>query len=338
MPEHDKLPLPSPDDRQVYDVVAMKYAYPTLAVSVEIGLYPYLAQQPRSLAEIGDHLQLGSRAVEAIVATVAAMGFLTVESDGRFALTPVARTYLLPGSDYFRADLAHSNSPDVAVLRRAVQLADEPPQPFAVNIEALEPEHLESFMGVIHGMTVPAACGLAEQPVFRGVAKLLDVAGGTGSLSIAIARRHPDIRCTIMDLQPVCEIARRHVRAQGFQRQIDVVTGDMFQDSWPPGFDCMLFGNIFHDWDPQSCQALASQAFEELEPGGTLCLHEMLLDEAKDGPLTVALTSIAMLLHEKGKQFTKSELQRLLSDSGFTEIEFAASFGYYWLVTATKPS
>ncbi len=65
-------------------------------------------------------------------------------------------------------------------------------------------------------------------------------------------------------------------------------------------------------------------------------MHEMLLNEQKDGPLTVALCSVAMLLHEKGKQFTAIELESLLTDTGFCDFQVTQSFGYYSLVTATK--
>jgi len=62
----------------------------------------------------------------------------------------------------------------------------------------------------------------------------------------------------------------------------------------------------------------------------------MLLNERKDGPLTVACFSIAMLLHEKGKQFTASELEELLAEAGFNNFRATPTFGYYSLVTATK--
>jgi len=199
------------------------------------------------------------------------------------------------------------------------------------------PDHdVQAFIEIMHAMTLPAASRLAEQPVFDRIRRLLDVAGGSGSLSLAIASRHPEVRCTVMDLKPVCRIAERHVRDRGLSDQITVTARDMFKNPWLSGFDGLLFGNIFHDWDLESCGFLARRAFDALEPGGTICLHEMLLNEKKDGPLTVALCPVAMLLHEKGKQFTPSELETLLADAGFRNIQVTRSFGYYSLVTAAK--
>ncbi len=331
----DALVTPPIDDRKLYDVIATKHALPSLVVAVEIGLFELLAKRPRTTDEIAEELNIQPRAAAAIVCVVASLGFLSSHEDDCFRLTQVAQTYLLADSEYYRAGLERYDSPELHQLRRAIR-AHDPVQPFAVKMGDLPDEEIESFIATMHAMTVPAASSLSEQPVFDRINRLLDVGGGSGSLCMAIATRRSDIRCTIMDLAPVCKIAQKNTKAHGLQRQIETLTGDMFQDPWPGDFDGVLFGNIFHDWDLKSCRFLARQAFDALEPGGVICLHEMLLNERRDGPLTVACFSITMLLHEKGKQFTADELEDLLSGAGFNDFQVTPTFGYYSLVTATK--
>jgi len=125
MPSRDTSRSPPIDDSAVYDAIARRYAFPTLAMSVEVGLYEHLANQPRAIPEIADELQLSHRAAEALVTVVTAMGFLEVGEDGRFRPTPVARTYLLPDSPFYRRDLAHSMSSEVETLRLAIKSGDE---------------------------------------------------------------------------------------------------------------------------------------------------------------------------------------------------------------------
>ena len=330
------LQVPTVDDKAIYDAYATRFVFPTLMVSVEIGLYEHLGRGPCSVPDVAEALGLSVRATEAVVAVVAALGFLESDGSGRFGLTPQGETYLCGASPFFRRDLPHFESPVADTLRRAIRASDVPVQPLAVQIAELPSERVRAFMEVMHAMTLPAAAGLAEQSVFQRIHKLLDVAGGTGSLSLALASRHPKLECAVMDLAPVCTIAREQIARRGLSDRVHVVTANMFEDSWPTGFDGLLFGNIFHDWDLESCRRLARRAFETLPPGGTICLHEMLLSEAKDGPLTVACFSIAMLLHEKGKQFTATELQQLLAEAGFIEFRATPSYGYYSLVTAKK--
>ena len=74
--QNQTIPFPTPaiDDRPVYDVVATKYAFPTLAMSVEIGLFEQFAHRTRTIPEIAGHLQLSQRAAEALISVAAAMG------------------------------------------------------------------------------------------------------------------------------------------------------------------------------------------------------------------------------------------------------------------------
>ena len=82
---------------------------------------------------------------------------------------------------------------------------------------------------------------------------------------------------------------------------------------------------------------MAKKSFDALRPGGWVCLHEMLLNESKDGPLVTACMSIAMILHERGKQYTSTELSSILTAVGFSDFKVTSVFGYYSLVTARKP-
>ena len=51
----------------------------------------------------------------------------------------------------------------------------------------------------------------------------------------------------------------------------------------------------------------------------------------------MACFSVAMLLHENGKQYTLSELEEMLATAGFAGFESAVSHGYYHLISARKP-
>ena len=70
------LPSPPVDDRAIYDAFTSRFIFPTLAISVEIGLYELLHREPLRLPEVADALGLDHRATEAVVAVVAALGFL----------------------------------------------------------------------------------------------------------------------------------------------------------------------------------------------------------------------------------------------------------------------
>jgi cyclopropane fatty-acyl-phospholipid synthase-like methyltransferase len=189
----------------------------------------------------------------------------------------------------------------------------------------------------MHSHSFTAAMAVVRRGNFEGVKRLLDAAGGSGSFCIAFALRHPETRFTILELPPVAELAKQYVARYGLQDQIDVYAADMLRDPWPSGYDAVFFSDIFHDWERESCIYLARRSFEILPPGGRIYIHEMLLEDTKDGPLTTASYAIAMLVTTKGKQFTAGELVDLLTECGFVDVTVIPTYSYYSLVSARKP-
>ena len=129
---------------------------------------------------------------------------------------------------------------------------------------------------------------------------------------------------------------RAYIERAGCGSRVDTYPFNMFQDAWPTGYDGVFFSNVFHDWDPQRRDDLARRAFTALPIGGRIFLHEMLLHDTADGPLPAALFSV-MMLGTRGKQFSVPELDALLGHAGFVDTHATPSYGYYSLVTATKP-
>jgi cyclopropane fatty-acyl-phospholipid synthase-like methyltransferase len=189
----------------------------------------------------------------------------------------------------------------------------------------------------MHSHSFPAAMGLARQGFFEGVHRLLDVAGGSGCFCIAMAHFHPEIQCSILELPPVCDLANDYIQRYHLRDRIDTLPANMFTDPFPKGYDAVLFANIFHDWTEEQCVHLGTKAFEALPSGGRIFLHEMLLRDSKDGPVSAASFSMAMLKHTKGKQFTAQELESILQRCGFVDVTINHSYGYYSLTTARKP-
>ena len=277
------------------------------------------------------------RAAEAAVAVLASLNLAEAQEDGSFVLSEEAQVYLISDSPFFRRSLLDQDDlPRFQQTKAALMSEDAVVTPFAVNLDSMQPAEIEGFVNQMHTFTLPAAPSVGVLPEFADIRRLLDVGGGSGSLSIGIASRNPGVSVTILDLAPVCAIARRHIAEFGLSASIQTVAGSMF-DPLPRGFDGMLFGNVFHDWSWETCHDLARRSLAALQPGGTIFVHEMLLWPKKDGPLTVAAFSMDMLVHELGKQFTQEELETLLEDVGFVDVHTTPTFGHYSIVVGKKP-
>ncbi|HZF25087.1 MAG TPA: methyltransferase, partial [Steroidobacteraceae bacterium] len=178
--------------------------------------------------------------------------------------------------------------------------------------------------------------GMARNVAFPGVSRLLDVGGGSGCFCIALAQRHSAMRCTIMELPAMCEVAKEYVAAAGLTERIDTRAVDMFRQDWPHGYDAVFFSNILHDWSFKTCAQLLAKTHAVLPVGGQIFIHEALLDESGSGPLAATTFSLVMLLGTEGRQFTYAELAKLIQDAGFVDLDVTPSYGYYSVVRARR--
>ena len=162
------------------------------------------------------------------------------------------------------------------------------------------------------------AAAVADLPVTA----LLDVGGSSGVYAAALLADRPGR-------------AGRGVRAAAGGRArpapcsppaawptaIDVITGDMFADPLPTGFDVHLFSQVLHDWDARpGGGACCAASFAALPPGGWLLDHDAHLDADKRGPLPVAEYSVLLMHSTPGKCWSVGELTRAGADrTGFVD-------------------
>lgn len=333
---------PRTTDEPIWAAWMSAFHLPTVAVADELRLFDIVRDHGRSAAEIASALQIEPRATEAIAALMASLGFLMF-ADGRYALTDVARTYLLSDSPYYWGGMlqrVRDNPIDcrklLGSLRRGNAAADaaltgmwEAPVP--------PPEALVAFTHAMHAHSFALAMRMAHLLHLDESSRLLDIAGGSGSYSIAAALARPKLRCTIFELPPVGEVAQSYVGKHGVGDRVTIAMGNMFTDAWPTEHDRLLMADIFHDWGDERCALLAKKGFEALAPGGRILLHEMLLSDAKDGPLGAASYSMIMVYVTEGRQRSALELRELLMAAGFVDVRVTPTVNGFALVEGTKP-
>ena len=345
--------LPASEDRAIWDIWLSMYRLPAMAVADEVGVFAALDAEPATAAQVAQKLGFNRRGTDVLLSMLTALG-LVVARDGRHELADVARTYLLPESPYYWGPLLRILGvvpQHHAALIEALRAADDRAAPMTATAQneaapsdaagawqsgQIDRAQAEVLTRLMHCHSLPASVGVAKNRNLRGVSRLLDVGGGSGCFSIAIAQQLPSVRCTVLELPAVCDVARRYIADGGVADRVDTISIDMFRDAWPRGYDGMFFSNIFHDWNTETNRFLARRAYEALEPGGRILLHEQLLAEDGSGPVTTAAFSMLMLLGTHGRQYTFSELEQILSSAGFVDIDSCATYGYYSIVSGRK--
>ena len=334
---------PPVDDRAIWDLWLSMHYFPAATAVQEAGVFEALETAPMGLDGLAKKLSLNSKALGVIMSLVAALG-LVHRREGVWRLTPHARTYLLADTTYSWSplfDVYKNGTPLHAELLSLLKTGQTPRQDKPSDgweEGKVPPDAARSIAKFMHAHSLPAAVAAARSGAFDGVKKLLDVGGGSGVFAIAAAQRNPSLNATIMDLDTMCDAASElFVASSGVEDRVNTLAVDMFREDWPAGYDALFFSNVFHDWDDEINAQLSKKSFAALPSGGRILLHEILMTDNEDGPVTPASFSVLMLRGTKGKQYTLRELMKFLEGAGFTGVEAVQTSPYYSVVSAKKP-
>jgi SAM-dependent methyltransferase len=152
----------------------------------------------------------------------------------------------------------------------AEALASGPPR----EIFELDDELQQVASAGIEAILAGPATALPQVVDFGPHQRLLDIGGGTGSWSIAIAQHHQHITGAVLELPTAVELARSRVVAAGLGHRITVITGDAMAGELPAGHDVFLLANLIHYWSAEQNQELLQRVRKAAQPGSTLLLAD----------------------------------------------------------------
>lgn len=180
---------------------------------------------------------------------------------------------------------------------------------------------------------------LAERLDLSGAKRLLDVGGGSGVISIALAERYPNLEALILDQPLVCEAAQELIARSPAAPRIRTRSADYNRDELPAGFDMVVLSNILHIEGAEANRRLLAKAYRSLHPGGQVVIIDLLMNDDKRGPAAAALFGLSMLLiHPEGSTYSGAEIHQWLEEVGFEGVQIGPLAGHHSLLTARRPT
>jgi SAM-dependent methyltransferase len=324
------LPRPSVDPTPIFEAFRGNHATELLvAAVVEFKVFERLSQQPRSFEALRQEIGLAERPATVLLTALRALGLVRGDLREGLELTELAREHLVPGTDFDVSGYLGLATESPGVRAMIERLRTNQPAGHAPDEQGaafIYREGLESAMEqelsarrltlALAGRAKNVAPVLAEQVPLGDARLLVDVGGGTGIYSIAWLRNHPRLRAIVWDRPEVLKVVLEMAEAYGVADRLECRPGDMFVDAVPTGADVILLSNILHDWDVPQCAQLVERCAKALSPGGRLLIHDVLLNDALDGPLAIALYSAALFSLTEGRAYSAAEFQGWLTAAG----------------------
>jgi len=304
-----------------------------LLSAIELRLFSELGSTSKTGAELQSALQLHPRANPDFFDTLVALRFLDRDGDGsaaRYRNTPESAQFLDHRSPHFMGGfLEMANTRlyrfwgDLTEGLRTGRPQNEIKHTGAPVFAELysNPERLEQFMDAMSGVSAANCAALAEKFDFAAYRTVCDVGGATGQLSMSVARKHPNVRCTSVDLPDVTAIAKRKIAAAGLADRVSAQPLDFFAQPLPKA-DVVTMGLVLHDWNLEKKRYLVRAAYEALPPGGAFIVVEHLIDDARRENAFGLMMSLNMLI-EFGDafDFTVADFFGWCREAGFRRTE-----------------
>ena len=202
-------------------------------------------------------------------------------------------------------------------------------------------DRTRTFVLSMHSRCLAIGQSVVPMLDFSKCEKLLDVGGGPGTYSTLIAKRNPQINCTVLDLPAVVAIASELIEDAGLSNQVKTLPGSYHETEFPNEQDAVNFFGVLHQESPAAILAQFKKAFAALKPGGQISVLDMMTDSTRTAPKFSALFAINMALTtNNGWVFSDSDVKAWLEEAGFVNVEVVPLPAPmpHWLATAKKPS
>ena len=175
--------------------------------------------------------------------------------------------------------------------------------------------HLEWWMS----STAEGAIKAIEKTVNLGeYGKMLDAAGGVGTMACHFAKEHKNLRITVFNLPHSAYMTRENIAANGLADRVFVEERNFLSDeSLPEGFDLVLWSRVFCDWSSEVVTDLLKKTHRSLLPGGEVVICEPLIEGNEDFIIAWEFRYIFSDDFGVACYKTKNEYVSLLREAGF---------------------
>jgi 2-polyprenyl-3-methyl-5-hydroxy-6-metoxy-1,4-benzoquinol methylase len=297
------------------------------------GVLDVLRDGQQDLTELARQSGSDPEAVAALLRVLVAVG--VVEQYGEdFALSQAARLMVGPDSD-----LGEEVYRDLGVYLRAAEETGSVEE-YRRRLCARQWTHTAAAVqaaevleiGNLGPLPTGAAAAVDGQASWgRNGLRVLELGGGAGVWSAAMAYRDPTLRVTVVDNGLFLHQCRQTYHSIDVQSRLETVEADYRTWDVPLGeFDLVIIPEVLQLESDAEAVILLGRAADALREGGEVAIFETLNEH--DGP-AIALATHALELSvatPRGQQRSAAEIQQLLRGAGFEDAQWG------WLTASSQ--
>ncbi|MEC4814643.1 MAG: methyltransferase [Scytonema sp. PMC 1069.18] len=268
----------------------------SIIVATQMGVFEAIKSERLNSEEIALLCGAHPGALRKLLGVLESAGYLKIDRQNRYSLTPVVRKWLLKDSERSLYDYVHSRILAWEWLTRLEKFIHT-----GESVQMHKEMSTHQFQIYQWGMrsyaNITADAVARRTPVPKGASKMLDIGGSHGYYSVSICRRHLGLQSIILDLPEAVQYSEPILATEGMGDRVKYWAGNVLtEDLGSNIYDLVFISNLIHHFDEAINCDLLYRAAQSLRPGGYLVIQETIPPNnlgqiAKLSDLFFALTS-----------------------------------------------
>ncbi len=296
-----------------------------LITCAELSVFEILDTDAHTAQQVAAALGVDPPALARLMNAAVALGFLEKRGDA-YANGPAALACLAHHGPAYIGKLVKREAAFHERWTRLTKAIRTGHRPEENARDEQQPGWVRGFEMALRDAARPIAPVVAEAlaPLIpaRENVRVIDIGGGHGMYSIALAQRYPNVHAIVFDLPPVAEVAQEIVGEYDLGGRVTVQAGDFKADTLGQGFDLALLFGVLVSETPHDSLWLLRAVNAALAPGGHVVIRGQYLSPDRTGPLEATLFDLQMLLFtEEGQIHTTADVMSWLQEAGFAPAE-----------------
>jgi demethylspheroidene O-methyltransferase len=306
----------------LFDLVAGFVHSQVLMALVELRVLHLLQGGPLAADALGGICGVEAGRMQVLLQAGAGLGLLRRQRDGRFALALRGASLLgVPGLEgmirHHKALYADLADP-VAFLRggQETELARFWPYVFGGQGDPAVSATYSTLMAESQVLVAEDTLRLVD---LKGVARLMDVGGGTGAFLAAVSVAYPALKLDLFDLPVVLAGSRLGGR-------VTLHPGSFRDDPLPVGADAISLVRVLYDHDDSTVARLLSAVHAALPAGGRIIVSEPMSGGDRPCRTTDVYFAMYTMAMQTGRTRSPEEIAGFLAGAGFANIRIHRGF------------
>ncbi len=307
-------PFPAP----YFDTWAALIGARAVMAATRLGVIDALAERPADAADVAARLGLDERGIDALLAALAALGYVRRSRGGAYRLTRQARRWLAAASGGAIAGVVGDFTYDAWEHMEALERVLQGGEPVGLHERHSDDPYWERYERAMHELSAMTADAVARALPLRRPERLLDLGGGCGRHAEALCRRHPGLHATIAELEAPARLGRTRIARAGLADRIEYREGDLFEGDLGTDYDAVTAYEVLHNLTPPRCVDLLRRARDAVRPGGLVAVLE--LDRAAGTRVSTLAGLLFHVLEPGTRTWTAAELSGYMREAGLARV------------------